>query len=184
MRKPLALTAAALVAFSAIAAGPASQEQPAPVGHELELELGDEASVGGENAGIAPWNIAGDDYECEDTPYQRCEVVLVKVTNPYEEENAKKGRERADLFLGVSSSVPNAVNDFAIRVFESDESGEPGDLVGSADNSAGEVSDGAYNEQMTVVVTSTEEAAEFYYRVEVIFWAAAGDWNLDTSFTQ
>ncbi len=185
MRRTIALLAAGLVGASAIAAAPASEQQrPADVGFNMELALGDSDTVGGENAGLGPWNIAGDDYICEGTPHEMCEVVLVKVDNTYEEANAKKGRERANLDLCVSSSIPAAINDFAIRVFESDESGAPGELVGTADNSAGEIASGACNEEMTVVVTSTEDESSFYYRVEVIFWAAAGDWTLDAGFTQ
>ncbi len=184
MRTLLALAAAGMVAVSTVAAAPASQQQPAPVGHEMDLGLGDTATAEGENAGIGPWNFV-DDYVCEGTPHEQCEVILVRVENPYEEENAKKGRERANLFLGVNSSIPPAINDFAIRVYESDETGAPIEFIGSADNSAGDVqTDGGYNEEMTVVVTSTPEETVFWYRVEVIFWAAAGDWWLDAEFTQ
>ncbi len=184
MRRTIALLAAGFIGAGAIAAGPAQEQQPAPVGYEIELQLGDTDSVGGESAGIGPWNWVGDDYICEGTPHEHCEVVLVRVENAYEEENAKKGRERANLDLCVSSSIPPAINDFAIRVYESDESGEPGDLVGSEDGSAGEFSSGECNEKMTVIATSTPDESVFYYRVEVIFWAAVGDWNLDTAFTQ
>jgi hypothetical protein len=186
MRRIIALAAAGLVAATTVAASPAAdQQRPSDPTFNMELELGDSDNVSGENAGINPWNwVDGDDYHCEDTAYERCEVVLVKVTNPFEEENAKKGRERANLLLGVASTVPAEVQDFAIRVWESDEDGGQGELVGSADGTAGETNGGDYNEQMNIVVTTDEEVTERYYRVEVIFWSAAGDWHLDAEFIQ
>ncbi len=179
MRNAIALAAAGLVAASTIAAAPADQQRPADPAHTLELELGESDSASGATAGIGPWNFAEDHYRCDGTPEAQCEVVLVKVTNPFEEENAKKGRERANLILDLDSTVP--VGDFALQVWESDESGARGEKVGYADANPAPSED---YEQMTVVVTSTEDETEFWYRVEIIYWAAAADYTLNVAFEQ
>ncbi len=180
MRRSLTFTAALAVAATTLAAAPAAQQQqPADPAHEVELAIGETGSSTGTTAGIGPWNFAEDNYRCDASPEAQCEVTLVKLSNPYEEENAKKGRERANLNLVLSSTVP--VGDLALQVWESDESGARGDLVGTADENPQPT---AGWETMSIVTTSTPEVTEFWYRVEVIYWAHAGDYTLDLEYTQ
>jgi hypothetical protein len=185
MRRSIALFAAGLVAASSIAAG--QQQAPSDPMHDVELAVGDSATVEGDpsRAGTSLTNVPASDtnYGCEGTPEAQCEVVLVKVTNPYEAENAKKGRERANLTIeldfGTYSALGVSLTDMAIKVFASSADGERGEVIGNADNNPPEAP-----ETMTIVVSSTEEETEFWYRVELIYGAHAGGYTADFSFTQ
>lgn len=185
MRRSLVLAAVAVVGWSSVAAGP--QAAPPDPMHEVELEVGDSVDVEGDpsTAGTSLINVANSDsnYGCEGTPDAQCEVVLVKVTNPYEKENASKGRERANLNItldfGTYSTLGVSLTDMAIQVFESSEDGERGEVIGTADNNPPEAP-----ENMTVVVTSTPEETEFWYRVELIYGAHAGGYTATFDFQQ
>lgn len=181
MKRTLTTLVAAGLLGAAAAAAPA-QQRPEPVDHEVELEIGDSAAVDatGTTAGFNLLNVVeGGDYHCEDTPHEACEVILVKVVNEYDEENASKGRERANLTLALDFFNAGGVYplDMAIQVWETDEDGERGELVGTADNNP---PDGG--ESMAVVVTSTPDESEFFYRVEVIHGLYAGPWTMNLDF--
>jgi hypothetical protein len=155
--------------------------------HNVELAVGDSATVEGDpsTAGTSVINVANSDtnYGCEGTPDAQCEVVLVKVTNPFEEENAKKGRERANLTIaldfGTYGALGVSATDMAIQVFASSADGERGEVIGTADNNPPDAP-----ESMTIVVSSTPEETEFWYRVELIYGAHAGGYTADFSFIQ
>lgn len=182
----VALLAAGLTAASALAAAPASQA-PADVNHSLEMVLGDTATVEGDpsRVGTSLVNLTNDDgvYGCEGTADQQCEVVLVKVENPYEEENARKGRENATLSValdfGTFGTAGASLTDMAIAVYESDESGTRGELVGTFDDNPP-----AAPESGSWVVTSTPEESVFLYRVELIYGAHGGGYTADFEFFQ
>ncbi len=185
MRRSIALFAAGLVAATTVAAG--QQSTPPEPMHNVELTVGDAAQVEGnpDTAGTSLINVANSDsnYACEGTPDATCEVVLVRVENPYEEENAKKGRERAnltiDLDFGTYGTLGYSATDMAIQVFASSEGGERGEVIGTADNNPPDAP-----ESMTIVVSSTPEETVFWYRVELIYGAHAGGYTADFSFTQ
>jgi len=186
MKRALTALALAGLAASTIAAGPQNAQPPAP-DHSVELHIDDaaEATVEGnpDTFGTSLTNVVeGGDYGCEGTPEATCEVVLVHVTNPYEEDNARKGRERANLTIELNygtmaAGAPVSLSDMAIQVWASDESGARGDLVGTADSNPPEG-----NEQMVVPVSTTEDETEAWYRVELIYGFHGGGYTANFSF--
>lgn len=181
MKRHLALALCGAVALGTVAAGPNEASQAA-IDHEFELELGDAASdVGSQPVGINVENYVGDGYSCDGAPNHTCGIALVKVTNPYEEENAKKGRERATLNVVVTPDF--AGSDYDVLVFESDADGNQGAEVGSAGGVP--VTDHPESvESVSVVVTTTEEETERYFLVWIVHWATVGSYTIDVDFAQ
>ncbi len=176
MRTALRLVVAAALAAS-IAAGPASSRPSTDF--EIDLVQGDDAvtvesgAVGGVNLGHFAGTEEG--YPCADQPTQEayCQSILVKVTNPFTEADARKGRERANLDLTL---VMEGAGDLALLVYEADEDGTRGEQVASSDG-IGE------STEATAVAVATKEGDEVrWYRVEVFFHAFTGSWSLDASF--
>jgi hypothetical protein len=182
MRKHLALTAAALVAFSTVAAGPAQSR--ADVDHEVALAIGEDATVaGGVAGGVNPDYFTASAFgaTCNHDPHTYCETVLINVSNPFEEENAKKGRERATLFINMAPTQP--VADFDLVVYESDEDGTVGSEIGRSGQTP--VADNMESsESVTAVISTTKDETEVWVIAHVIYFAAPSDYTMDVSFTQ
>ncbi len=178
MRRTLSAVLSVLLA-GAIAAAPASRQQAAPT-HEAELAIGDEVVVSG-GPGVGTNAQYFDNYECDSDPDSYCETVLVKLTNPYEEENAKKGRERATLQLDLVPTTYPAELDMGL--FESDPDGNQGAQISQAGTIA-IVDCETGCESITAVITSTPETTEHWVLVHVVYFAAAGEYGLAISFTQ
>ncbi len=176
MRLSTRLVAAALLAAS-VAAGPASQAGQS-TDFEVELAQGDAATVeSGAVAGVNPGHFAGADetYPCGDSssPTAYCQTILVHVTNPFTEAEAKKGRERASLDLTLEMS---GAGDLALLVYESDADGNRGEQVTSSDGLGESV------ESASVTVTTTADNEEGWFLVEVFFHAFSGTWTMDAAF--
>ncbi len=182
MRKSIAFAAATLFAFGAVAAGPASQ---ADIDHTVELTVGEIASVAGgvaQGFNLTPTlTAASGGIECSKSPDTYCEKVLITVTNPFEEENAKKGRERANLSVALTPTV--AAADFDLYLFEADADGNEGAEVGASDGTP-LVSDPDSIERVNMVVSTTAESTTTSYIAWVVYFAAPSDYTMDVSFTQ
>ncbi len=182
MRRTTAVLAAGFLAASAVAAGPASSQSSAD--HEIEMQLGDTATVaGGVPQGVNPdyFGNAGDGGVCSHDVDTYCEQVLIKVSNPFEEENAKKGRERANLDLHLTPTNP--VSDFDLVLYESDADGTTGAEIGRSGQTP--VADNPESsETINAIVTTTADETDVWVIAHIVYFAAASDYSLDVSFSQ
>lgn len=176
--RPTSLLALALAAATGLAAA-APMANSSAADFTISLEVGESDSVAsGTVAGINPGHFAGTDdlYPCgasgDVTAY--CQSILVQVTNPYDEADAKKGRERASLGLVLTME---GLGDLALLVYDSDEDGTRGDEVASSDGL------GETTEATSIAVSTTADEQERWYLVEVFFHAFSGSWTLDADFT-
>lgn len=180
MRRVLAPALAAAIALGTVAAGQ-SQQQPAD--HEVELAIGEQASVdGGAPQGVNAAYDHASGTPCSKDPQSYCEHVLIKLSNPYEEENARKGRERANAVITLTTAS-NYLSDYDLMVYESDADGTKGSMIASStafpiDNS------GESTEQVNLVVTTTEETTEVWVLAELVYFSAFEAYHLDIEFTQ
>ncbi len=178
MRRSLLLLTAAATLAGATAAGPASDARQAPT-HAVELGVGDALTVTG-GPGLGTNAQYFDNFECDTDPDTYCETVLVTLTNPYEEQNAKKGRERANLDLLLTPTTYPAEMDMAI--FESDADGTQGSQISQAGTFA-IVDCPSGCEQINAVITTTQDTEVVHVLVHVVYFAAAGAYDLDITFT-
>ncbi len=172
MLRNLTAAAAALALAGSLAFAPATAQR---ADFEIALQPGETATVdSGPVAGANPGHFVGTDnvYPCGSTPAEYCQSILVHVTNPFDEADARKGRERANLVLDLAM---DGVGDLALLVYEADADGTRGEQVGSSDGI------GEGSESATVVVTTTEGDEERWYLVEVFFHAYSGQWSLDAA---
>jgi hypothetical protein len=168
---------ASVLAVAAVAAAPAEQQQAAD--HSVELQIDESATVdGGAPGGINVSNQT--EQSCSKGPADYCETILVKLTNPYEEESAKKGRERATAVFTLTT--PDVlVSDYDLFLYESDESGDKGSQIGTAGEFPLLVQDST--ETMTASITTTQDVQEVWVLVEVSYFSAAAPYAMDISFS-
>ncbi len=180
MKRQIALALAGVTAVATVAAAPGA-ERRADVDHEFELALGDTASAAGSTpVGLNVQNYI-DDYSCDGSPEHSCELALIKVTNPYEEENAKKNRERANLTIAVTPDVP--ASDYDVLVFESDADATKGSQVGNA-GGVPMLDHPESVETVNAVVTTTEDETERWFLVWIVHWSTVGSYTIDVAFDQ
>ncbi len=184
MRRHIVPLLAAGIAIASVAAAP-SQAGRADVDHEVELLIGESATVdGGVPQGVNPspfvGGSTGSDLTCSKAPNEYCETILVHLTNPYEEENARKGRERANANFELTTGS-NMLSDYDVYWYESDADGTKGAQIASStafpvDNS-GESTEGA-----TLVITSTPDDDEVWVLVEVYYFSALEAYSMAIDF--
>jgi hypothetical protein len=176
MRRFIAPVLACALAVGSFAAAPAAQQQAAD--HNVELQVDESATVdGGAPGGINLSNQT--EQSCSKGPADYCETILVKLTNPYEEENAKKGRERATAVFTLTT--PDVlVSDYDLFLYESDEAGAKGSEIGTAGEFPLLIQDST--ETATVSITTTQDVQEVWVLVEVSYFAAAAPYAMDISF--
>lgn len=183
---------AALVVAGALAVAAAPARAPeVDADHTIELGIGDTANVEGTAQG--GMNLSGyvdGTVTCTDSPEQLCETIFVAATNEVPEgETIASGV----VSVALNAQVPGA--DFDLYVFESDETGAKGaEVASSGDAAAGQIvgSDpagllytctDAVDECLQFVVDTFDDEPTRYYLVEVVYFASAGSYSLDASFS-
>lgn len=176
----LATTLAASIAAAPVAApGTGDERRAAAPTHEVAVGIDEELTVSG-GPGVGTNANYFTDYECDSDPDTYCETVLVELTNPYEEANAKKGRERGTLLLDLVPTTYPAELDMAL--FESDPDGSQGAQISQAGTFA-IVDCETGCEQISAAITTTEDVETIWVLVHVVYFAAAGEYDLDISFS-
>ncbi len=177
MRRIVAPVLGAALALSAVAAGPAERSQRS-VDHEVEVAIDESVVVeGGVPQGVNPlYHEAG--TGCSHDPHAYCETLLVRFTNPYEEENARKGRERANAVFELTTGT-NQVSDYDVFWYESDADGTKGEQIGS---STAFPYGASSSEGATIVTSTTEDETEVWVLVEVVYFSAIEAWNMSIDY--
>lgn len=180
MRRLVAPALAVGLAAGTFAAAPSQDGQRVDADHVVELAIGETTTVnGGTPQGI---NVGYNEglTGCSKDPQSYCEYVLVKLTNEYDEDKAKKGRERATANF-VLTTATNQISDYDVFWYESDESGALGAQIAS---STAFPYGADSTEQAALSVTTTEEVADVWVLVEVVYFSAIEAYNLDIDFNQ
>jgi len=172
----------AILAASSIAAAPSpSAPFAAPqIDHELALAIGESGSVtGNAQYGVNVENYTGADYACSSDPNMYCETVLIELTNPYVEEEARKGRVRANLTFTLTPTLP--ISDYDLLVFEADEDGNLGGQMGNVGETP-LTPDPESKETISVPITTTVDEETVWVAVQVVYWAVVGGWTAEATF--
>ncbi|NND83752.1 MAG: hypothetical protein HKN46_01235 [Acidimicrobiia bacterium] len=177
MRRLLTPAIAMGLALSAVAAAPA-QDRSADVDHEVTVEIDSIVTVdGGVPQGVNPGYNEGV-TGCSKDPHAYCETMLVQLVNEYDEDKAKKGRERANAVFTLTTGT-NQVSDYDVFWYESDADGTKGAQIGSSTAFPyGESS----TEGATIVTTTTPEVGEVWVYVEVVYFTAFEAWSMEIDF--
>ncbi len=181
MRRLVAPALALGLALSAVAATPSQQR--ADTDHQVDLEIGASVTVdGGVPAGINPGPTTSDQTGkvCTKNPHEYCETILVHLSNPYEEENAKKGRERANAIFSLTTT-DGLVSDYDVYVHLSDAEGNKYEEIANAGEFP--LLAGSSDETVTVVATTTADEQELWLYVEVYYFSAIAPYTMDIDFS-
>lgn len=157
MRRITSGLAAAALAVTVVAAGPAQQSPPEGIDHELEVAKGSTGTVEG-TAGSGGTTLADNDPEnCNsgDVTWM-CEKVLVKFT----------GSGTADVLLHASYPIA----DFDLSFYKSDKDGKVGEVVFDSGELPGTDESGSF----------AAKKGEYYLGV-VYYFAAGGGYTLDVT---
>jgi len=183
MKRHLALGLAGLVAVGSVAAAPVSDQQVA-ADHSVSLEIGNSETVAGgvpQGFNTTPTtNGTSGGLTCTKDPNTYCETVLIELTNPYEDENARKGRERGNVFFTLTTA-DMVLSDYDLYVYESDADGAKGSEVTSAGEFPLLIQ--SSTEQTTVVVSTTQELETVWLLAEVYYFAAVTPYELTIDFS-